>query len=55
MRKQNRSQEQQLYLPKEEGGIGILHPNFRDKAIRVKRIMNLKNSENSDTWIALTK
>ena len=43
-----------LYLPKERGGLGILHPNFHNIAMRIKHIMNLKDPENLNTWTALT-
>ena len=36
-----------LHLPKEEGGIGILHLNIHNKALRIKHLMNLEKFRKS--------
>ena len=37
-----------LYLPKEEGGIGILHRKLHNIVMRIKHITNLKDPNNLD-------
>ena len=54
MKKKTISRKTQ-YLPKEEWRIGIPHPNLHNMVMRIKYIINLKDPENLDMLIAITK
>ena len=44
-----------LFLPKHQGGIGLIHPQYHSLAMRLKHFLKLKEKTNQETWIILTR
>ena len=44
-----------LFLPKHQGGIGLIHPQHHSLAMRLKHFPKLKEKTNQETWIILTR
>ena len=44
-----------LFLPKYQGGIGLIHPQYHSLAMRLRHFLKLKEKANQETWIILTR
>ena len=44
-----------LYLPKEVGGTGLTQPTHHSLAMRLKHFIKLKEQDNQESWILLTR
>ena len=44
-----------LYLPKEVGGTGLIQPTHHSLAMRLKQFFKLKEQDNQESWILLTR
>ena len=44
-----------LFLPKHQGGIGLIHPQYHSLAMRLKNFLKLKEKTNQETGIILTR
>ena len=44
-----------LFLPKHQGGIGLIHPQYHSLAMRLKHFLKLKEKTNHKNWIILTR
>ena len=44
-----------LFLPKHQGGIGLIHPQYHSLAMRLKHFLKLKEKASQETWIILTR
>ena len=42
-----------LFLPKHQGGIGLIHPQHHSLPMRLKHFLKLKEKTNQETWIIL--